>query len=141
MSRSVPLLLLLLLTVGCSNDQTAPLQSTQAASGAPSAPTTAQAKAEAAEPFLVFFLDPNGGPCRMQDSILKGMATEFEDKVNLRYVQTTVPEDMDIFYAYGIRGLPTILLVDASGKEIKRLPPGVKSADDIRTLLDALPAS
>ncbi len=141
MSRNILLVLVLLLAVGCSNDQAVPLQSTPADSAAPVAATAGQPAAEAAEPFLVFFLDPNGGPCRMQDSILQSMTAELEDKVNLRYVQTTVPEDINIFYAYGIRGLPTIVLVDASGKEIKRLPPGVKSADDIRTLLDALPAS
>ena len=76
----------------------------------------------------------------MQDSILRGMSAELEDKVSIHYVQTTVPEDLNTFYAYGIRALPTILLADTSGKEIKRLTPGVKTADDIRALLKSLPA-
>ena len=88
---------------------------------------------------LVFFLDPNGAPCRTQDAILQGMAEELRGKVDLRYVQTTVPSDLDTFYAFGIRGLPALLLTDPSGKEIRRLPPGVKSAEEIRRLLQAIP--
>ena len=135
--------MLLLLVFGCSNDQetTQIPHSTMTEATTASASAPAHAAAEGTEAFLVFFLDPNGGPCRMQDSILSNMSIELEGKVSLRYVQTTIPEDRNIFYAYGIRALPTVLLADASGKEIKRLTPGVKSADDIRGLLKALPAS
>jgi thioredoxin 1 len=137
MLKSILAAMLLILLTGCSNDQ-GTAQSSQPATGATSA--SSSATAEAASPFLVFFIDPNGTPCRMQDTILKSMSTELQGKVRMRYVMTTVPEDMNIFYAYGIRALPTILLADSTGKEIKRLTPGVKSADDIRDLLKALPA-
>lgn len=90
---------------------------------------------------LIFFLNPNGGPCRMQNSILSDMANELKGKIDIQYVQTTVAADRDFFNQYGIRGLPTLLLADASGKEIKRLPPGVKRADDIRTLIQSIPHS
>ena len=135
-------IMLLLLVVGCSNDQ----ETTQIPHSTKTEVTTASASApahtttEAATPFLVLFIDPNGGPCRMQDSVLKNMSAELEGKVDLHYVLTTVPEDRNTFYAYGIRALPTILLADTSGKELKRLTPGVKSADDIRGLLKSLPA-
>jgi thioredoxin 1 len=142
MLKNVLLTMLLLLAFGCSNDQntTQAPHSTKTEATTASASVSAHATAETTGPFLVFFLDPNGGPCRMQNSILNNMSTELEGKVSLRYVQTTVPEDLNVFYAYGIRALPTVLLADVSGKEIKRLTPGVKSADDIRGLLKSLPA-
>jgi len=90
---------------------------------------------------LIFFLDPNGGPCRMQAEILDEMAGELNKKVDIQYVQTTVPVDRDLFYQYGIRALPTLLLADSAGKEIKRIPPGVKNASDIRTLIQSIPRS
>lgn len=89
---------------------------------------------------LVFFLDPNGGPCRMQAQILNGMASELQGQATVRYVQTTVQDDHRWFARYGVRALPTLLLADASGKEIRRLAPGVKSAEEIRLLLHSLPA-
>ncbi len=77
----------------------------------------------------------------MQASILNDMANELSGKVDIQYVQTTVPTDREVFYQYGIRALPTLLLADASGKEIKRIPPGVKDQNDIRTLIDFIPKS
>ncbi len=90
---------------------------------------------------LVFFLDPNGGPCRLQVTILNDMAAELRGKIDIQYVQTTVPGDRDIFYQYGIRALPTLLLADANGKEISRMSPGVKQSDDIRRLIKTIPHS
>jgi len=101
--------------------------------------STAQPPVPAADHLLVFILDPNGGPCRMQNSILEGMADELKGKVDVRYVMTTAKEDLQYFYAYGIRGLPSLLLADATGKEIKRLPPGVNPVDKVRELLQAIP--
>lgn len=135
----------LFLLFACS-DETQVTQSAQPQTAAPavaSAPTPANSvEAQAttdADHFLVFFLDPNGGPCRMQNSILEGMADELKGKVNLRYVQTTVPDDRQYFYAYGIRGLPSLILADSTGKEIKRLPPGVNPVEKVRDLLQAIP--
>jgi len=77
----------------------------------------------------------------MQNTILKEMAGELSGKVDIQYVQTTVPADLNIFNQYGIRGLPTLVLADASGKEINRMPPGVKRSDDIRLLIQSVPQS
>ncbi len=77
----------------------------------------------------------------MQDAILGDMANELSGKVDIQYVKTSVPADRDIFYQYGIRALPTLLLADASGKEIKRMSPGVKRIDDIRLLIQSIPQS
>jgi thioredoxin 1 len=96
---------------------------------------------QAANFKLIFFLNPDGGPCIMQNTILKEMAGELSGKVDIQYVQTTVPADLNIFNQYGIRGLPTLVLADASGKEINRMPPGVKRSDDIRLLIQSVPQS
>lgn len=138
----VPLMAIILL-LGCSQEQPvqAVVQSTTTAAPAPPETKTNQSHPAIAEHLLVFFIDPNGGPCQMQGDILSTMANELEGKVLIRPVQTTVKEDMDIFYAYGIRALPTILLADASGKELKRLPPGVHRAETIRELLKQIPAN
>jgi hypothetical protein len=90
---------------------------------------------------LLFFLDPGGRPCQMQDQILQNLAGDLKNRVDLRYVQTTVAEDRRVFYKYGIRALPTLVLADASGSEIGRLPPGVKGAEDIRALISTIPGS
>lgn len=94
---------------------------------------------QAADFKLMFFINPDGGPCRMQNTILKEMAGELSGKVDIQYVQTTVAADLNIFNQYGIRGLPTLVLADAGGKEINRMPPGVKNSDDIRLLLQSIP--
>jgi thioredoxin 1 len=104
-----------------------------------SPPEARAAQATAAGYKLVFFLDPNGGPCRMQAQILTEMANELKGRAAIHYVQTTVSEDHRLFAAYGIRALPTLLLADASGRELKRLAPGVKGQEEIRTLLRTIP--
>ncbi len=49
-------------------------------------------------------------------------------------------EDMDVDQeqvlarSYGVRGVPTVILVDATGKALKRFS-GVKSQDDIKDWL------
>lgn len=137
MLRNIILLLAIITLFGCSQEQ--PSQAAK-----PSEPTATGAKPtqnnpEIAQHLLVFFINPNGGPCKMQENILNQMSAELDGKVLIRPVKTTVKADMDIFYAYGIRGLPTILLADSSGKEISRLPPGVHPAETIRKLLNQIP--
>ena len=88
---------------------------------------------------LIFFLDPNGRPCQIQAQILEGLGEDLGDRVTLRHIQTTVAADREVFYRYGIRSLPSLVLADADGKEIGRLPPGVKGADDILRLIDTIP--
>ncbi|MGD8833435.1 MAG: thioredoxin domain-containing protein, partial [Desulfobacteraceae bacterium] len=96
--------------------------------------------AEASESLsfnLIFFLNPNGGPCRIQDGILKSMSDEFKGKVGLKYIKTTDPADQKLFYKYGIRALPTLILTDASGKEISRMTPGIKQPAEIRDFIQS----
>ena len=99
------------------------------------APALATASHPAALPRLVFFMNPNGPPCQMQDQILQQMAPELKGKAAVVYYKTTVPADIAKFQQYGIRALPTLLVTDASGKEIRRATPGIQSATQVRQLL------
>lgn len=85
-------------------------------------------------PRLVFFMNPNGQPCQMQDRILQEMAPELKGKAEVVYYKTTVGTDIAKFQQYGIRSLPTLIVTDASGKEIRRATPGIQSASQVRQL-------
>jgi thioredoxin 1 len=84
---------------------------------------------------LLFFINPNGKPCQMQILIVDNMKDKLSGKATVTYIKTTEPADENKFYQYGIRGLPSLIIADKNGKEIKRLPPGVK---DEQTILNAL---
>jgi len=86
-------------------------------------------------PRLVFFMNPNGMPCQMQDRVLREMAPELSARAELIYYRTTDPADLAQFGAYGIRSLPALVLTDASGREIRRATPGIQSAEQIRRLV------
>ncbi len=85
----------------------------------------------APKPSLVFFMNPAGSPCQTQDGILKDSRSQWEPLATLRYVRTDVPADREVFYRYGVRSLPNLILVGADGKEIHRYSPGIQSAETI----------
>ena len=104
------------------------------ASSAPVALADA-ARPAAALPRLVFFMNPGGAPCQMQDRILQEMAPELKGKAEVVYLKTTVAGDIAKFQQYGIRALPTLIVTDASGKEIRRATPGIQSVTQVRQLV------
>ncbi len=108
------------------------------ASGQPPAPTPAAAPAAhvaGALPRLVFFMNPGGMPCQMQDRVLREMSSELNGRFEVVYYRTTEPSDLAQFDRYGIRSLPTLVLTDPTGQEIRRATPGVQSPEQIRQLL------
>jgi thioredoxin 1 len=98
------------------------------------APAETPKAAPAKKGRLLFFMNPNGRPCQRQDQILQEVEPNFEG-VEIQYVKTTVNSDNELFYYYGVRALPQIILEDTQGKEVKRFPPGIK---DHQTILDAV---
>ena len=124
MFKKIFSVLLLLFLFGCSEGE--------------KVPATAALSSPGGTPQLLFFLDPNGGPCMMQGRILASMEEDLRGQATIREIRTTIPEDRPLFGQFGIRGLPSLILVDGGGKEIRRLPPGVKSAEEIRFLLKEL---
>lgn len=143
MQKIIIISALLFLMTACSSDEQPgkPSNSVTAETQVSTSTIASTATRPLASHKIVFFLNPNGGPCRLQVSILNDMAAELRGIVDIQYVQTIVPSDRNIFSQYGIRALPTLLLADANGKEITRMPPGVKQADDIRLLIQSIPQS
>lgn len=86
-------------------------------------------------PRLVFFMNPNGAPCQIQDRVLRQMGAELSARAELVYFRTTEPGDIAQFAHYGIRSLPALVLTDASGREVRRSTPGIQSAEQVRQLL------
>ena len=80
---------------------------------------------------LLFFLNPKGAPCRMQDKILDDIYAEIEQYVDIISVSTDIPGDRSAFYKYGIRALPAIILLDSKGKIAQRFSPGIKNSEEL----------
>lgn len=136
MLKNILLILVLGMFIGCSTEQQT---TTSSQPGHNATALSNQVNAFETQSFdLVFFLDPNGGPCKRQNAILMSMSGEFSGKVDIKYVKTTIPADRNLFYQYGIRALPTLLLADSSGKEIQRMTPGIKNPDEIRALIQSI---
>ena len=64
---------------------------------------------------ILYFSAPWCGPCRMLGPTMNSVA----DQVN--FTKINVDEDTNISVKYGIRNVPTLVLVDQSGKELNRL--------------------
>jgi thioredoxin 1 len=86
-------------------------------------------------PRLVFFLNPNGMPCQMQDQVLRGMGAELAARADLVSYRTTDGNDLARFEQYGIRSLPALVLTDSTGVELRRATPGIQSEAQVRQLL------
>ncbi len=129
-ARRLLLLTATLLASACSRGEAA-----LAASPKPAPATGSSAGAAAGKVRLVFFMNPNGAPCQMQDGILRDMASELKDRVEVVRYRTTDEGDLAQFEQYGIRSLPTLVVTDASGHELRRASPGIQSAASVRGLL------
>ncbi len=123
---SPPIAILALATAACSASAGSPEQQ---------APPAAARGGTVALPRLVFFMNPNGMPCQMQDRVLHEMSPELHGRAELVYYRTTEPADLAQFGRYGIRSLPMLVLTDATGREIRRATPGIQSAEEIRRLI------
>lgn len=86
-------------------------------------------------PRLVFFMNPNGAPCQMQDRVLREMGAELTARADVVYYKTTEPADIARFQEYGIRSLPLLVVTDASGRELRRATPGIHSMPEVLQLL------
>ena len=108
-----------------------------ASAGSPEqrAPVAPAHRVTGALPRLVFFMNPNGVPCQLQDRVLHDMAAELNGKAQLVYYRTTEPADLEWFGRYGVRSLPLLVVTDAAGREIRRATPGIQPPEEIRRLV------
>jgi len=111
----------------------------QAQAAGPSAPlSTPEIKQSisSGKKTIIFFLNPNGGPCRAQNEVLTALLKDRKNNFNITYVSALQQENQRAFYDYGVRGLPSLVLVDGSGKIDRVLPPGIQSYDALAAALD-----
>ncbi len=136
MSRPIQALALALAAAlaACSSGAQEPRPASPAAAQAPSA-SHAVAQPAGQRPRLVFFMNPYGRPCQMQDRILRELSGELSQRVEVVYYRTTEPADLARFQEYGIRSLPQILVTDAAGRELRRATPGIQGPDQVRSLV------
>lgn len=87
---------------------------------------------------IVFFQNPQGGPCRAQKEILLKLQQDRKGNFNIANVSTMKQEDQQAFYDYGVRNLPSLVLVDMSGKISRVFPPGIQSAEALSAALDGV---
>jgi thioredoxin len=80
---------------------------------------------------LLFFINPSGYPCQMQDKILQENNSEITAYADIIYLKTNVQSDRDKFYQYGIRTIPLLIILDKNKNEIRRLTPGIHDKDSI----------
>lgn len=123
-TRSTALLLLLALAAA-----PAAWSADKAPAAKPAAPKATAAPAP--KPVLVFFMNPAGRPCQMQDQILSEAKAQWEPLATLRYARTDTEADRELFYRYGVRSLPNLILVSPEGKELYRYAPGIQPAETV----------
>jgi len=85
---------------------------------------------------IVFFLNPQGGPCRAQNEIVQKLQKDRKANFNIAYVSTMNPADQKAFYDYGVRNLPQLVLVDSKGKIAHFYPPGIQSYETLAVTLN-----
>ena len=106
-----------------------------ATSGSAVSTDTTTSDRKASGKTILFFMNPNGHPCQMQKAILDGMNEKLAGLAKVTYVKITERSDRDMFSKFGIRGLPSLIIVDADGHEIYRFATGIQ---DEETILAAL---
>ncbi|HSN93338.1 MAG TPA: hypothetical protein VLS93_19055 [Anaeromyxobacteraceae bacterium] len=106
-----------------------------AASGPAPRPAARPQQPRSALPRLVFFMNPYGVPCQMQERVLREMGPELTERAELVVYRTTEQADLGRFAAYGVRALPMLIVTDASGKELRRATPGIQSMPQVIRLL------
>ena len=87
---------------------------------------------------VVFFNNPMGHPCQAQKEILLKLQKDMGNKFNIAYVDSSKPSDQKAFYDYGVRGLPSLALVDSKGKIARVFPPGIQSYETLVQSLDSI---
>jgi len=87
---------------------------------------------------LLFFMNPHGRPCQYQDMILGEIGDAVNRIAPVKYYKTTNRADYPTFREYGVRGLPMLVVVDRTGKTVKRFSPGVQSKETILSALETL---
>ena len=87
--------------------------STLALAANPTAPlSTPELKntiASKGKPTLIFFQNPNGGPCKAQKVVLDTLTVQRKGSFNIANVNAMNQSDQKAFNDYGVRSLPSLV--------------------------------
>ena len=87
---------------------------------------------ESEKPVLVDFWAPWCGPCRMLAPTVEAIAEQYSESAAV--VKLNVDDNPSTAEAYGIRGIPTLILF-SQGKEVERLI-GAASKESISRMIE-----
>tara|TARA_R100001443_G_scaffold114997_1_gene131911 strand:- start:116 stop:367 length:252 start_codon:yes stop_codon:yes gene_type:complete len=73
---------------------------------------------------ILYFSAPWCGPCTQLTPIIDSLKNINVRKINVDY-------DADLTQRYNVKSVPTLVLTDLNGKELKRLQGGGKSREEI----------
>ncbi|MFI3328706.1 MAG: thioredoxin [Rikenellaceae bacterium] len=86
------------------------------------------------QPVVIDFWAEWCGPCRTISPIIDELATEYEGRIIV--AKCDVEENDDIVSKYGVRNIPTIIML--KGGELVDKHVGAASKDDLKAKLEAL---
>jgi len=62
----------------------------------------------------------NCAACKRMEKVLEEITANYSDKVNVLFINVTLPENVDFAKYYGISAIPTQILLNKTGKEFFR---------------------
>lgn len=68
------------------------------------------------------------GPCKALTAVLSGM----EGKISVPIEKVDIDEQPDLAIQYGVRGVPTMILIGDDGKELKRKVGAMREAEILK---------
>ena len=89
-------------------------------------------KFEGSRPAIVDFYATWCGPCKMMHPILEELSKEYSGKVDI--YQIDVDKEQDLAAAFGIRSIPTLLMIPM--KEEPRIMQGALTKDQLKKAID-----
>ena len=128
----VPIIAVLVFLIGCNKTEAQANQSSSPVAQSTVDQSNSSQPTVQGQPTLMFFMNPGGRPCIIQDSIITEMGDSLTNKATVFYVRTTeMTIARPLFQKYGVRGIPAIIVLNADGSVKERLQPGVKGASAI----------
>jgi thioredoxin-related protein len=105
----------------------------KSAQKAPQSTPAIKSAIESGKKTIVFFQNPNGRPCQIQNVELQKLKQTLGDNIKIVYVSAISQADQQAFYDYGIRSLPSIVLLSSKGEIAQYFPPGIHNHDTLMT--------